>query len=307
MILVVLAVGILRVMYVLRRYRWKFGTCLNRFHERPFSSGVEDEHVYERDAFICFNSKDRAWVCNDLLQHMEEHEISTVIHHRDFLPGSILEESIRESIDKCRFTVLVLSPDFLSSNWCLLEMYLARSRIISQGRDVIVPIILREFPTSQLTRTLEGILSRSYLEWTGDPEGLTWSGPATQKVLPGVDRRPRRSYLEWTGHPEGLTWSGPATQKVLPGVDRPPRRSYLEWTGDPEGLTWSGPATQKVLPGVDRPPKRSYLEWTGHPEGLTWSGRPPRRSYLEWTGHPEGQTLLWNKLKHGGNIRPLNK
>ena len=66
--------------------------------------------------------------------------ISTVIHHRDFLPGSILEETIRESIDRSRFTVLVLSPDFLASNWCLLEKQVARNRIISEGRDVIVPL-----------------------------------------------------------------------------------------------------------------------------------------------------------------------
>ncbi|KAI0209766.1 hypothetical protein LSAT2_005540 [Lamellibrachia satsuma] len=190
-ILVVFAVILPLVMYVLRHYRWKFALCLQRFREETSSSGVEDEHVYERDAFICFNSNDRAWVCNDLLQHMEEHEISTVIHHRDFLPGSILEESIRESIDKCRFTVLVLSPDFLSSNWCLLEMYIARSRIISQGRDVIVPIILREFPTSQLTRTLEGILSRSYLEWTDDLEDQTlfWNKLVT-KLKHGGNIRP---------------------------------------------------------------------------------------------------------------------
>ncbi|KAI0214604.1 hypothetical protein LSAT2_000291 [Lamellibrachia satsuma] len=190
-ILIVAAVAIPIAIYVVRRYRWKLAICLHRLRVRASSSDVEDEHEYERDAFVCFNSNDRAWVCNDLLQHMEEHENSTVIHHRDFLPGSILEESIRESIDKCRFTVLVLSPDFLSSNWCLLEMHLARNRIISQGRDVIIPIILREFPTSHLTRTLEGILSRCYLEWTDDPEGQTlfWDKLVT-KLKHGGNIRP---------------------------------------------------------------------------------------------------------------------
>jgi len=190
-VLVVFVVAIPIVIYVLRRYRWKLALHCHRFRRGSATSGVEDEVTYERDAFICFNSSDRAWVCNDLLQHMEANEITTVIHHRDFLPGSILEESIRESIDKCRFTVLVLSPDFLASNWCLLEMHLARSRIISQGRDVIVPVILREFPPSLLTRTLEGILSRSYLEWTDDPEGqdLFWDKLVT-KLKHGGNIRP---------------------------------------------------------------------------------------------------------------------
>ena len=106
---------------------------------------------------------------DDLLQQLEACSISTVIHHRDFLPGSVLEETIRDSIDMSRYTVLVLSPDFLSSNWCLLEMHLARSRIISEGRDVIVPIILREFPVSLLTKTLVG----RYLE----------------QIVPGIDGR----------------------------------------------------------------------------------------------------------------------
>ena len=158
-------------------YRWKCAYAWNRVKKYTRRTDVQlDEVAYDRDAFICYNSNDSGWVCHDLLDHLDSSGISTVIHHRDFLPGSVLEEMIRESIDRSRFTVLVLSPDFLDSNWCQLEMHIARSRIISEGRDVIVPIILREFPTSQVTRTLAGILTKSYLQWTDDPEGqaLFW-------------------------------------------------------------------------------------------------------------------------------------
>ena len=174
------------------RYRWKCAYLWSRVTRNMTHSDVElDDAVYERDAFVCYNSNDSGWVCHDLLENLERHQISTVIHHRDFLPGSALEETINESIAKSRHTVLVLSPDFLSSNWCLLEMHLARSRIISEGRDVIVPIILREFPASLLSRTLEGILSISYLEWTDDPEGqaLFWD-KLTTKLKCGGNLRP---------------------------------------------------------------------------------------------------------------------
>ena len=192
-VLVVIVVAIPIVIYVLRRYRRKLALHSYRFRRGSATSGVEDEVTYERDAFICYNSNefDRAWVCRNLLQHMEANNITTIIHHRDFLPGSILEDTIRKSIDRCRFTVLVLSPDFLASNWCLLEMHIARSRLISIGRDVIVPVILREFPPSLLTPTLEGILSTSYLEWTDDPEGqvLFWDKLVT-KLKHGGNIRP---------------------------------------------------------------------------------------------------------------------
>ena len=189
--LVVIIIAFPVVIFVLRRYRWKMAFCCHRLRGGRSPAVAEVDKVYKRDAFICFNSNDRGWVCNDLLQHLEDNEISTVVHHRDFMPGGVLEDMIRESIDMCRYTVLVLSPDFLSSNWCLLEMHLARSRIISQERDVIVPIILREFPTSQLTRTLEGILSRSYIQWTDDPEGqvLFW-GKLIDKLKRGGNIRP---------------------------------------------------------------------------------------------------------------------
>ncbi|KAK2192119.1 hypothetical protein NP493_38g04029 [Ridgeia piscesae] len=150
--------------------------------------------VYERDAFICYNSNDSAWVCNDLLKHLENRQVSTVIHQRDFLPGSILEDIIRESIAKCRYTVLVLSPDFLASNWCLLEMHLARAHVSSHVGGGIVAIILREFPLSQLTRTLEDILSKSYLKWTDSPHGqvLFWDKLVT-KLRRGGNLRPLRT------------------------------------------------------------------------------------------------------------------
>ncbi|KAI0237969.1 hypothetical protein LSAT2_011427 [Lamellibrachia satsuma] len=186
---IVLAITVLA--YVSYRCRWKIAFCCHRLKGGAPSDAAPDGRPYKRDAFICYNSNDRAWVCGDLLQCLQDNHVSTIMHHRDFLPGSLLEETIRESIDVCRYTVLVLSPDFLSSNWCLLEMHLARSRIISQGRDVIVPIILHEFPTSQVTRTLEGILSRSYLEWTIDPQGqaLFWDKLIT-KLKQGGNIRP---------------------------------------------------------------------------------------------------------------------
>ena len=187
----VIGVSIPTAIYIWCRCRWKCAFLCRQMKKVAHNNDAANVQPFKRDAFICYNSEDSSWVCHDLLQQLEASQISTVIHHRDFLPGSVLEETIRDSIDMSRYTVLVLSPDFLASNWCLLEMHLARSRIISEGRDVIVPIILREFPVSLLTRTLEGILSKSYLEWTDDPVGqsLFWD-KLTTKLKKGGNIRP---------------------------------------------------------------------------------------------------------------------
>ena len=163
----IVVIGGLVLIFAVYRYR---AYCCSRIHVYNMSGDNVDPVVYERDAFICYSSSDRAWVCDELLKRLEDGHVSTIIHQRDFLPGSVLEDSIRESIDKCRYTVLILSPDFLSSNWCKLEMHLARRHSDSRGRDIIVPIILRQFPMSKLSRTLVAILERSYLTWDDNSE-----------------------------------------------------------------------------------------------------------------------------------------
>ncbi|KAI0240957.1 hypothetical protein LSAT2_004104 [Lamellibrachia satsuma] len=144
----------------------------NRPRTLSVSPDVELDHVvYERDAFICYNSNDREWVLTELLTRLEKNNISSIIHDIDFLPGASVINIIGESMERSRFTVLVLSPDFLSSNWCLFELDSARTHAISRGRDVIVPIILREFSTAPNSRHLADIFDKSYLKWTNDKEG----------------------------------------------------------------------------------------------------------------------------------------
>ena len=153
-------------------YRWKCAHWCSRPRTHAVSPDVElDPVVYERDAFICYNSNDREWVLTELLPRLKENNISSIIHDIDFLPGANVINMIGESMERSRFTVLVLSPDFLSSKWCLFELDSARTHAISLGRDVIVPIILREFPTAPNSRHLADIFDKSYLKWTDDQVG----------------------------------------------------------------------------------------------------------------------------------------
>ena len=76
--------------------------------------------------------------------------------------------------------MLVLSPDFLSSNWCLFELDSACTHAINRGRDVIVPIILCEFPMVPKSRHLADISDKSYLKWTDDQEDCRCSAISSQ-------------------------------------------------------------------------------------------------------------------------------
>ena len=169
LLFVVIALMVICVVYI---YRWECAHLCSRPRTLSVPPDVElDPVVYERDAFICYNSKDREWVLTELLTRLKENNISYIIHDIDFLPGTSVINMIGDSMERSRFTVVVLSPDFLSSNWCLFELDSARTHAISLGRDVIVPIILREFAMAPNSPHLAGIFDKSYLKWTDDQVG----------------------------------------------------------------------------------------------------------------------------------------
>ena len=134
-----------------------------------------DDADYEYDAFVAYNRGDVEWVVNSLLPNLEDRAgFKLCIHDRDFLVGNVIEETIVESIDRSRKTILVLSQHFLQSNWCYFEMQMARNRLFMRGRDCLIPLLMEDIPLETLGRssTLRNLLeTKTYLKWTEKPEG----------------------------------------------------------------------------------------------------------------------------------------
>nr|UCK81504.1 Toll-like receptor 5 [Arenicola marina] len=137
-----------------------------------------EEPIFPYDAFIVYSSEDRRWV-HDVLRTTleEEHQLRLCIHFRDFIPGHDIEDTIVESIDQSRKTILIMSPNFLQSDWCHFEFKMARQKIVLEGRDVLILVILEELPAAGLSRTLVRLLqTKTYLKWTESEAGqqLFW-------------------------------------------------------------------------------------------------------------------------------------
>ena len=134
---------------------------------------MSDDTIYEYDAFVAFCVDDIAWVKYELVHNLEKvSEFRLCIHHRDFMPGLPIEENIVDAITKSRKTILVLSPSFVESNWCQFEVHMARNKLIDNGRDVIVPVVLSSFEIEHTSLTLRNILDKNtYLKWPSNAEG----------------------------------------------------------------------------------------------------------------------------------------
>ena len=152
------------------RYRWRlryFIFISSRFWRRYEEENELQAYVY--DAFVAFNGRDVEWVVSKLRPMMENtFGYRLCIHDRDFLPGAIIEETIVEVIETSRKTILVLSRNFLGSNWCHFEMQMARSRLFRDGRDCLILVLLEDLASEEVSksRTLRNLLdTKTYIKW----------------------------------------------------------------------------------------------------------------------------------------------
>ena len=183
------------------RYRWhiKYKLFLLYRNYRPFPEIHEDFEMLQLQyhAYIAYNenSEDDAWVMNDLQPNMEQgpEPIQLCIKRRDFIPGHSLIESISENIQWSRKTILVLSPNFVESEWCYHEMEMAKMRLLDENLDVIILVLLKEIPNNKITLSLRQLLcKKEYLKWPKDRPGqrLFWQRLRQELKTPiQIDRR----------------------------------------------------------------------------------------------------------------------
>ncbi|CAG2256222.1 unnamed protein product [Mytilus edulis] len=95
------------------------------------------------DAFISYSSSDERWVYDVLFKRLQSllPDASLCLHHKDFIPGACIAENIINSVENSRFTLLVLSSNFIESEWCQLEFQKAFHQTLKHRRHLLVLLI----------------------------------------------------------------------------------------------------------------------------------------------------------------------
>ena len=102
-------------------------------------SGDPTYHV-----FFSHAREDRKWVV-DVLNKLESHEygFKCCFADRDFELGRSVFDNIGRSIQASAKTVIVLSPEFLSSDWCEYEIRMTLEADLSARKRILIPVMLR--------------------------------------------------------------------------------------------------------------------------------------------------------------------
>ncbi|XP_048049576.1 toll-like receptor 13 [Megalobrama amblycephala] len=134
------------------------------------------KHQYRYDVFVSYSAKDEHWVMEELLPNLERRGppfLRLCLHSRDFQLGEDIVENITDSIYASRQTLCLVSRNYLSSNWCSLEMQLATYRLQVEHRDILFLVFLETIPSRLLSshhRLARLVKTRTYLDWPQDPE-----------------------------------------------------------------------------------------------------------------------------------------
>lgn len=144
-----------------------------------FSKWLVTEKEIDRDkkydAFISYSHQDEWFVFNQLIPNLEtgENPYKLCVHYRDWLVGAHIPTQIYRSVSESRRTIIVLSPNFLTSYWARKEFQEAYVRAMAERCPRVIIIMLEDIgDRNKLDDELKAYIStNTYLAWS-DP--LFW-------------------------------------------------------------------------------------------------------------------------------------
>ncbi|XP_077286446.1 toll-like receptor 9 [Arctopsyche grandis] len=136
------------------------------------NSSEDADKLFIYDVFVSYCDEDRSWILDELLPEIDNHpNISACLHERDFQVGLSILENIISCMDRSRVLLMIVSQQFLLSQWCQFEMHLAQHRLLETRREQLFLVLLEEIPRRKRPNTLHYLMmTKTYIVWPKDPK-----------------------------------------------------------------------------------------------------------------------------------------
>ncbi|GAB6024232.1 TOLL-like receptor [Chamberlinius hualienensis] len=120
------------------------------------------------DVFISYSNEDSLFVATKILPKLEDIKdpYHVCVHERNFLGGGSIEDTIIEAIKKSTRIIVILTENYLQSNWCMYEFVIAHSVMIEDQCPRVV-LVIKEHQPPDMNPNLQIYMStNTYIEWT---------------------------------------------------------------------------------------------------------------------------------------------
>lgn len=105
---------------------------------------VERGTEFAYDVFISYAHEDDAWVWNWLVPRLKREGLQVCIDGECFEPGAPSLTEMERAVIQSRKTLLVLTPEYLSSEWSEFENILAQTLDPAARRRRVIPLLLKQ-------------------------------------------------------------------------------------------------------------------------------------------------------------------
>ncbi|GAB1598104.1 toll-like receptor Tollo [Argonauta hians] len=126
----------------------------------------EENKLY--DAFISFDNSMDKFVIDELLPQLEQNDppFKLCVHFRDFEVGLQITENIITCIENSKRTVLLLTDNFLKSDWCKYEFQTAHYQGLSKKMKTLIVVFFEDINEDLLDPDLKLYLkTNTYLKY----------------------------------------------------------------------------------------------------------------------------------------------
>ena len=122
------------------------------FNWHPFDRINDSDPNKIYDAFISFSGNDYEWISNTLCVRLENHDppYKLCLHHRDFLVGAPIQKNILNGIEKSKRMIMILSKNFVRSEWCLLEFRAAHQKVLEDRMNYLIIILFDDVDMAEV-------------------------------------------------------------------------------------------------------------------------------------------------------------
>ncbi|XP_005101868.1 toll-like receptor Tollo [Aplysia californica] len=165
--------------------------CFTRFGCRMFKMAKASDDDRPYDAFISYSNKDEDFVIRQLAPRLEngDKKFRLCLHYRDVTVGACIAETIVRSVEASKRTILVVSDNFLDSEWCRFEFQTAHQQVLDERRNRVILVLMHELDSDKLDGTLKMYMrARTYLKYD-DP----WFWEKLMFAMPDIRYRTKQT------------------------------------------------------------------------------------------------------------------
>ena len=141
------------------------GRAISGSRNRKTASTLDNNKKF--DLYVISASEDRHRV-HKIVQELESNfGLKCLFSDRDFLPGKEIRLNIMEGMHDSKKNLMILTPNFAESQYCLHESEIAYQMALETGMNNTIPVLLQDcdipfsmIPKTYINATLHGMTTR---------------------------------------------------------------------------------------------------------------------------------------------------